>query len=292
MTFFFYGPNTYALREQVRQMVAAYVGKTGSDMGLQAAPFLATSRLVVVDGVASNKTTNTSLAMLLEAVPKTTVAVFTEREVDQRTTTFKTLSKADKVVKFEPLPPGQLLSWCKQQVEALGGTADRGALQALIDTAGEDQWRLEGEITKLVNFNTTITAASVQELVTPSIDQSIFDLVEAMTTGRPADALGGYHRMLAQRESEIYILTMIQWQLRNLLFAKTAGGRSQSDLAKAAGMSPYVASKMITAQRRFDEATLADAYRAAADCEYDIKCGRLKGVPADEQLIYRLATTH
>lgn len=309
MTFFFYGPNSYALREQVRQMVAAYMAKTGSDMGLeridgaatkpdsllaalQAAPFLTTSRLVIIDSVAANKATAAKLADLLDAVPKTTVAVFTEREVDQRTTAFKTLMKADKVVKFEPLAPGQLLAWCKKQVEQLGGTADRAALQALIDTAGEDQWRLEGEITKLVNFEPAITAAAVRELVTPSIDQSIFDLVEAMTAGRTAEALGGYHRMLASRESEIYILTMIQWQLRNLLLAKTAGGRNQAELAKAAGMSPYVAGKMLAAQRRFDEQTLAEAYRAAADCEYDIKSGRLAGVPAVEQLIYRLATTH
>ena len=169
------------------------------------------------------------------------------------------------------------------------GVADRAALQELIDVAGEDQWRLSGEINKLVNYHETVLASDVRELVAPSLDQTIFSLVEAMSVGRTAEALAGYHALLKQKQSEIYILTMIQWQLRNLLFAKTAQGLTQAELAKSAGMSPYVAGKMMAAQRRFAEETLAQAYRQAADCEYDIKSGRLKGQVAVEQLIYHVS---
>jgi DNA polymerase III delta subunit len=307
MTLFFYGPNTYALRQQVNEMIEAYRAKSVTDFGLeridgaaikprelqaalQAAPFMANSRLVIIDGLGGNKAMGERIEAILGVVPTTTVAVFAEREVDQRTIIFKALMKADKVVKFDLLSGPQLLAWCKHEVERQGGSAERAALQELIDRAGEDQWRLSGEITKLVNYDLKITPEAVRELVTPSLDTTIFNLVETMSAGRGSEALASYHTLLRQKQSEIYILTMIQWQLRNLLFAKTGARLSQAELAKEAGMSPYVAGKMLTAQRSFDEDMLASAYREAADCEYDIKTGRVKAEVGVEQLIYRVAT--
>ena len=309
MTIFFYGQNMYALRQQLDQMVKAYLAKAGSDFGLEridgaavkprelmaalrAAPFLASSRLVIVEGVAANKAMAPMLAELTASVPSSTVAVFVEREVDQRTTAFKTLGKADKVVKFEMLAGPKLLSWARAEVARLGGEAEPAVLQELLELAGEDQWRLSGELNKLVNYDARITLETVRLLVTPSVERSIFDLVEAMTAGRMAAALTSYHGLLKQKESEIYVLTMIQWQLRNLLLAKTApAALPPNELAKAAGMSPYVASKMMAAQRTMSEPALAAAYSAAADCEYDIKTGAIKAEAAVEQLIYRVATT-
>lgn len=308
MTIFFYGPNTYALRQQLAQMVAAYRAKAGSDFGLervdgaavkaqelagalQATPFLATSRLVIVEGVAGNKPVAEKLPKVLERVPATTVAVFVEREVDQRTVAFKTLNKADKVVKFEPLIGPKLLAWVRAEVQRLGGNMEPAVMRELVDLVGEDQWRLAGEIGKLVNYAPEVTSEMVRELVVPSVERSIFDLVEAMTAGRVAAALSYYHALLKQKESEIYVLTMVQWQLRNLLLAKAApASMSPAELAKAAGMSPYVAGKMMAVQGGLSESGLKEAYKAAADCEYDIKSGRLRAEVAVEQLIYRVAT--
>jgi DNA polymerase-3 subunit delta len=123
------------------------------------------------------------------------------------------------------------------------------------------------------------------------VERSIFELVEAMTAGRAAAALSSYHALLRQKESEIYVLTMVQWQLRNLLLAKTApAAMAPADLAKAVGMSPYVAGKMMAAQGRMDAGVLKEAYKAAADCEYEIKTGRIRAEAAVEQLIYRVAS--
>lgn len=307
MTIFFYGPNGYALREQLGQMVEAYLAKAGSDFGLEridgttvtaqglagallATPFLASSRLVIVQDVAGNKPVADKLAGLMASVPQTTVAVFVEREVDQRTTAFKTLGKADKVVKFEVVTGPKLAAWVRGEVARLGGEIEPAAVRELVELAGEDQWRLAQEINKLVNHG-PVTVAAVRELVTAGPEQSIFELVEAMTAGRTAAALASYRGLLAARESEMYVLTMVQWQLRNLLLAKSAPtGMSPAELAKAAGMSPYVAGKMMAAQSGLSEEALRVAFGAAVDCEYDIKTGRLKGEVAVEQLIYRVAT--
>jgi DNA polymerase-3 subunit delta len=307
MTLFFYGPNRYALSRQVRQMVDAYLKKAGSDLGLerieggaaqireltaslQAVPFLATSRLVIVDGLASNKAAADQLEKLLDGVPSTTVAVFIERNVDQRTKAYRALMKADKVVKFEPVTGPKLTAWVRAEAHRLGGEMEPAVARELVGLAGEDQWRLSEEISKLVNYEPNVGVETVRELVSPSTERSIFDLVEAMSNGNAAMALGQYRGLLEQRVNEMYVLTMIQWQLRNLLLAKTAPpAMSPVELAKVAGLSPYVAGKAAAAQSRLSEKVLKHAYAAAADGEFAIKTGRLKADVAVERLIYQVA---
>lgn len=306
MTLFFYGANVYALRQQVAKMAAEYRKRTESDFGLervdgsavklreltatlQAAPFLASSRLVIVEGLSTNKEA-AKVAELLEHVPSSTVAVFVEPAIDRRTTAFKELGKADRVMEFKPLMQPQLVNWVIAETTRQGGTVDRGVAIELVELVGDDQWRLSEELNKLVNFNASVSRESVRELVVAGVDRTIFELVDAMTAGRVAAALEAYHNLLAQRENELYILTMIQWQLRNLLWAVAApAGITQPELAKVAGLSPFVAGKAITARKRLSETALAGAYIRASETEFEIKTGRTKAEVAVEQLIYQVA---
>lgn len=306
MTLFFYGPSSYLLHQQTEQMVQAYLKKTGSGIGLeridgslakpaeirtalQAAPFLTSSRLVVITGLSTAKATFDKLGDPLALVPKTTVAVFAEPLIDQRTSAFKVLGGADKVIKFEPPTPMQLTNWVKRQVESLGGTIDRPAVTALLKRAGDDQWRLSHEVDKLVGYNPAVTAETVALLVVRSPDATIFDLVEAATAGRVADALAAFADMAALKHDDMYVLTMVQWQLRNLLLAKVApSGLSSGELAKAAGMSPYVATKMMAASKKHEETALCAAVMRAADLEFEIKTGVVKSDVGLEQLIFSL----
>ena len=307
MIFFFYGPNAYAARHEIHRMSEAYVKKTGSDIGferlegagltlkglqttLQTSPFLATSRLVIIDDFGKVKVTSEALEHTLASIPSTTVAVFYDSDVDQRTAYYKTMHKVARNVKFEAMTGSQLIAWVTNETKRLGGTIERPAAQALLATAGEDQWRLSGELSKLVSYQPKVTAETVAFLVVPTLNQSIFDLVEAMTAGRGKAALGAYHELLAERTNEIYLLTMVIWQLRNLLLARTAHGLAPNDLAKVAGMSPYVAGKAMQAARAYDESTLKQAFLAATECEYRIKSGREPAQPAVERLILEVAT--
>lgn len=308
MIFFFYGPNTFAARRKLRDMTKAYVAKTGSDFGLErfdgsavslselggaltAVPFLATSRLVIIDRLSANKAVAEPILGLLEQVSDSTVAVFYEPEVDQRTTYFKAMTKATRAVKFDNLSSSQLSAWIKREVTTLGGTIDGPAVSWLVETVGEDQWRLEQELHKLINFDPHITLETAKQLVASSPTQTIFDLVDAMSGGQAARALTIFRGLIADRTNELYILTMVTWQLRNLLLAKTSGLSSSGELAKRAGMSPYVAGKVLARQRELSEEHLKSAYLAAVETDYAIKTGRGNPEHLVEQLIYRVATS-
>lgn len=305
MIFFFYGPNLYAAQAELERMTSAYLKKAGSDFGLErlegnasweqlqgallATPFLANSRLVIISDFGKAKPDPDRLAKLIEGMPSTTVAVFYDREADRRTGYFKTLCNLARAVEFKLLTTPELVQWIGREVKRQGGSITRSVAQQLLEVAGEDQWRLSGEIAKLVAYQPEVTKETIAELVVPNLNQSVFDLVDAMTAGRGKAALTAYHALLAERTNELYLLTMIIWQLRNLLTAKSAAGMAAAELASKTGLSPYVANKSIAAAQPYRESTLKKAFLAAVECEYNIKSGRQPAAPAVENLIVAVA---
>ncbi len=287
-------------------MRQAFVAKNGADFGieqldgagvdpkrlpelLQAAPFLANSRLVILEGLGKNKPATEVALTLLAKIPDTTVAVFADTEVDQRTSWFKILSTEAKVVKFDLLEGSQLSSWIKRTAEEQGGRIERPGVDALAAACGPDQWRLEQEIQKLVSYAPDITEETVKLLVETTVEQSIFELVEAITSGKTSKVLTMYRELIRQRVNEFYLLTMVQWQLRNLLSAKAGEGLSSSELAKRVKMSPYVAGKAQQAARRLSVEDLEAGFLTSLDAEVAMKSGRPQQASL-EQLLYDLST--
>ncbi len=306
MILFFYGPNTYAARQQLAKLTAEYRKKTGGDLGLerldgaklkadelvgalQAAPFLTTSRLVIIEALGTNKVVAPQIAKYLEDVPETTVAVFYDAAADQRTAYFKALTKIAKPIKFEPLTTPKLHQWVVRQAAAAGATIERPAVGRLLDLAGEDQWRLSNEIAKLAAHASPITAEDVGDMVEEGHSETIFNLVEAMTAGKLAVASRLYRQLRDDGLNEMYMLSMVIWQLRNLLFAKVAGDTTPAVLAKTAAMSPFVAGKMLSHRHALDKDCLKAAFLQAVDTDYRIKSGAGSADILVEQLIYDVA---
>jgi len=307
MIFFFYGPNSFAARQQIAKLVAEYVKKSGDNFGveridgakvkpeelrasLQAAPFLSRSRLVIIEDLGANKAIAAKIEDHIKDVPDTTVAVFYEPNADQRTVYFKTLKAAAKTIVFEPLPSHKLQQWVAREAATAEATIEQGAARRLLELSGEDQWRLSHEVAKVAAYGTPITAEAVEELVEESHTETIFNLVEAMTAGNASTALRLYRQLRDDGQHEVYMLSMVIWQLRNLLLAKTAGATSPPQLAKTAGMSPFVAGKMLAKRHLFTEEQLKTAFLLAVDTDYQIKSGAGSPDILVEQLILYIAS--
>ena len=303
MILFFYGSNSYASRRKLQEMVQTYLKKTGSNLGLEridgastdaktlgaairAVPFLATSRLVIVEYLGANKTASAKITDITRDVPATTVVVFYEKEVDKRTAYFKHLETAAQVQHFDMLGPTGLAAWVGRQVKARNAEIEPAAMAELIDRVGDDQWRLEQEIIKLVNTTPIIARDDVSQMVEQGRDDNIFGLVEAMAAGKTKTAIAQYQLMLDSGANEMYVLSMVIWQLRNLLLAKTAGPMPPGELAKQAGISPFVAGKASARQGELSYDQLRRAFLAAVTCEYRIKTGAGKPQELIELLIY------
>jgi DNA polymerase-3 subunit delta len=305
MILFFYGANSFAARAKLKQLKEQYVAKSGNDFGLdqiegeriklqdlvqqlQAVPFLATSRLIIIENLSKNKTVAEEILSHLDDVPESSIVVLYDPEVDKRSKYFKTLSKLPHAAEFKPLPPPQLMRWIEETVVKFGSSIDRPAVQELITRCGDDQWRLRGELTKLATHSSQITKQDVEELVELGEEQNIFQFLDSLMARDLKASLIGLERLQATGQNEMYIITMILWQLRQVLLAKFSGATSGNELASRAHLSPYAAGKALALAKKIDEAALKDMYTAVVDCEYGIKTGKAKPEELIEGLVIRL----
>lgn len=193
---------------------------------------------------------------------------------------FQYFAKNGEVQEFSPLEPSRLDAWAKAEVARYGFSIDRDALVRLNASVGNDCWRLSNEIQKLVNFcsnrGKTIQLADVIKLVKPRIETDIFKTIDALGQKNKKLALRLIHDHLEKGDSHFYILSMINYQFRNLLMVKSleaAGGHT--DPAKKLEMHPFVLRKTMQLAEKFSLAELKNIYKKIFAIDLDLKTGRL-----------------
>lgn len=319
MIFYFYGDNSYEIVQAVRQIKQQYEAKTGglldvtnfdmtetslSDLvsNLAIQPMFAGTRLIIIRNLFTNPTAKSHIDDLIKAVPQSTVAIVVDTEADRRSSYFKHLSATKNAKEFRPLEPPKLREWIQKQVENIGGKIDSLTVQKLYDRvaheykprdkdamrlAGQDQWQLEAEIKKLVSYESEVTSESIDELVIPNIEHSIFELTDAVSSGRSDAALAIYQQLLLRGTSDQQILAMLNWQYRNLVLAKTNVGRDIG-WAVELGINQYSVSQAERQADNFDMLDLKRAYNLMVEADLSIKTGEKPSRLALEELIYKL----
>lgn len=185
--------------------------------------------------------------------------------------------KHGKVQEFELLSGVKLKNWIEKEIEEKGGNIDEANLDKLIEYVGSDLWRLENEITKLVNYSKNISSKSIDLLVRPDYEVNIFDTVDAIAVKNKKKAINLIRNHIDKGESAIYILAMIASQIRNILSVKSGGGQT--------GMHPFVFRKSSSQARNFTLEELKSIYRRITELDADIKVGRIDQEAALDILI-------
>lgn len=309
MILFFYGPNQYAAKAKLNETIARYKAKNG-DIGLERVdglvidagklmqllttmPFLASSRLVVVEDLGQNKPAYEKIIKELANIPDTTNVIFYERSVDKRTSFFKTLSNLPaggaKVAFFDELSPQQLVKWLQHQAQELGGSIDAQVAYYLVEQVGLDQWRLSQEIKKLINYKSIVGTKDIDEMVDTQFSGSVFDMIDALALGDTSKALKYYQGLRTMGDDPYKIMGMIGWQLHNILVAVAGKGLSAAEIAKQAGLAPFVVQKTRVSAASLGIKELRQMYKTLTDTDFALKRSGIDPDIAIEQLIVNLS---
>lgn len=315
MILFFYGEDNYRLRQKVNQLKKKFVDASLGDTNLAvldgktivfnelvrqvlAFPFLANSRLVIVENLLKEgkKEVQEKVLDLLAKVPETTVLVFVEEgKPDKRTSLFKKLNLPKQAQEVAVLAPNQLNNWIKDEVEGRGGQISLGSAIKLVEYVGNDLWRLSNEIDKLLTFvvnrDQKITDEDIALLVRSRTESDVFALVDAIAAKKRKQAFLELYNLLENGAHELYILTMIVYQYRNLLMVSdelNRGVRTHWDLAKKLKLHPFVAQKTLALAKNYDFQALKQIYAQLADFDLQIKTGKINGKTALDLLIAKL----
>ncbi len=284
MIYLFYGENDRAIRTQVNKLIDKYQASTGSDFGLHkfdessdsesiveaitSVSMFSQVSLVVIENPSRSRSLIESLEPSLYNVPEQTVVLVSDPTIDKRTKWFKTLNSLATVKEFQPKTPSQKQRLIESRIKQAGLSIDSDAKDLLLEYV-EDEWRLEQEIEKLIGVNATIEIHHIKDLVRPSPQQTVFTMLEALTSGDAAKALDYYDDIRQQNVHELEVLALIGWQLRVLLLVKEESGNDAK--LKAHGINPYVIRKSKPIAASIDQEALLTAYKQVIEADYAIK---------------------
>lgn len=215
------------------------------------------------------------------------IILFSE-EVKKSDSLFKFIKKNADWEQFELLEGKELKEWVTDRFDN-NAEINKNALSTLIDYVGSDLWRLSNEIEKLANYKKegTISKKDVKLLVKPDLEADIFNTIDAFAFKNNQKSLNLIQKQLDQGDSPLYILSMINYQLRNLLTVKQLQqqGKRFQQIKKETDLKNFVIKKTLKQCRNFSLEEIKKIYHRLLEVDLNIKTGKVDKEPALKNFI-------
>lgn len=238
-------------------------------------PFLGAKKLVLLKNISKTKDKKKvkELIEALSIVPEFTDIVFLEDEIlDPKSPLFQAAAKNGKVEIFASLKSYELAKWVSEKTKSLGGDISSKSAEKLAGMMGPDLVRVENELKKLITFDPKITDDSIDQLIHADSIDSIFVLMDAISEKNGKQAIKVLHQFLEEEGSEIYLLTMVARQVRNLLLVKDlTRDNNETTIAAKTKLHPYVVKKCTMQAKNFTIEELLSIHRQLVQIDEEIK---------------------
>jgi len=308
MLIFLYGPDTYRSRQKLNEIIENYkkAHKKGLnlkyfeekdlDFGeiqneIQQTSIIAGNKMLILEDTFSNvdfkeKFLKNSKNFISS---KDLILFYEEREISGTNSLLKLLKKSGKSQEFKLLEGQNLKNWIKKEFNSYTAKTESLVIEKLINFLGNDSWQLSNEIKKLATYkkNKIIQARDVELLVKPKIDVDIFKTIDAIAEKNKKQALSLLHKHLEKGDSPLYLLSMINFQFRNLIQIKSLVEKNctYQNIQKSTKLHPYVVKKSLWQARSFSFPELKKIYQKIFKADINIKTGRIDPETALDLLI-------
>nr|WP_250881709.1 DNA polymerase III subunit delta [Levilactobacillus brevis] len=267
-----------------------------------AAPFFGERRVVCIDNpqfltgeTKKQKVEHDidSLQKYLESPMPSTVLVFFAPydKLDARKKVTKQLKKVATMVEINQFSERDVRQFVTDQLKQDRYTMEPAALNDLIQRTDADLTLIMSELPKLELYTLpekTITQAAISGLVTQTLTQNVFDLVNRVLAKNTAGAVTLYRELLQAKEEPLKINAILQGQFRLLIQTKVLAkqGYSQGKLASILKVHPYRIKLALQTHRRFQLTDLNRAYLGLFRVEK-----QMKSTTMDPELLFSLFMT-
>ncbi len=194
-------------------------------------PFLASSRVVVIEGLLSMFEVSKKsefgqwgqLENVARTMPDTNHLVLLDGKIRPSNPMLKVLGKAGYSKEFIPLKGSSLRAWAIRAAKSRGVLIEDDALSLLIDNCGNNLLSLESEIEKLSLYkhhDKIIDLASVKLNVNYERDENIFRVIDQIFSGNYNSARLSFQHLLDGGVDSIEFILLLASQLRRLILVK------------------------------------------------------------------------
>jgi len=316
--YFLFGNDEFAITRKLKDFESDFTDPTSADMNtarldarsmsendlntaVNAMPFLAKRRLVYLTNPSSkynNAASRKKFLEFIEKAPDTTRIVLYEtvepKEAEKHWLN-KWAEKNDKLIQTKAFMLPRLRDmngWIINETKNQGGQIEPRAAEMLKDMVGVDTRQAGMEISKLLayaNWARTITGSDVEAVCIVTSQQSVFDFVDALSSGNGKSAQHLLHRLL-ESEDPFSLWGMVVRQFRLLIQAREIldGRGNKDDVARALGVHPFVAEKTTGQAARFSIEALESIYRKLLRIDEGVKTSQLTLELALDTLVVEL----
>lgn len=312
MLIFLYGEDTFRSKQKLQEIIEEYkkVHKNGLNLAvidcqnagfedfkreIETVSMFKEKKLIILKNVFSSANFEKPLLDYKGNLLKdkdNTIVFFEDEKVDSRKSLFNFLDKNSKSQEFKSLSALQLSTFAKREFEKAGVKIQNEALEQLVIFCGNDLWRLSNEIKKLAVFKVKdkireVSLKDVEQMVNSEIETDIFKTIDAIARRNKKQALILLHNHLEDGDSAPYLLSMINFQFRNLLLIKDLlEKRTQYHLiASKTGIHPFVVRKSYDFCEKFTLPEIKKIYQKIFLADLNIKTGKVDPQTALDLLI-------
>ncbi len=317
MIIFLCGQDTYRSKQKLNEIAEHYqkIHKSGlslicfekEDLNFQdfknvldSSSIFKEKKLIILKEIFSNPTFKEEFLKEKESLAKTgdIILIYEKKTIQAKDSLFRFLKKNSELQEFEFLEGEQLKDWIKKEFLKYKTRIEPQALEKLIEFVGNDLWQMANEIKKLVSYKSgqKIKKEEVELLVRPKIETDIFKTVDAIASKNKKRALELLRAHLRKGDHPLYLLSMINFQFRNLLMVRShqlrakeisprLSYRANMLISERLGIHPYIVIKTIQQARKFNLEELKRIYQKIFQLDLDIKRGKINSEVALDLLI-------
>ena len=256
----------------------------------QTLPFFAEYRLVVLKDTGFFSENCDSFIEALNSIAPTTIVIFVESDNDKRNRLYKLVNAKGYVSELKTPDEKQLLTWLKSKFIEEKKRISDADIMYFLECVGKDMNLLKNEMEKLCCYladKEVITRKDMDEVMIFQVEGKMFDMLTAIGKRNKHKALELYHDLIAVKEPVKKLFIMLERQFNLILEIKSAKekGVSNDEIAKKAGIRPFLVGKTMEQAKQFEKAELIAILEECAEMDKKIKSGMIKDQIALELLI-------
>ena len=259
-------------------------------------PFFKDYRVIVIENSGFFAKGGEALAEYIKKASDTVKFIFVEQNVDARSALYKAVNDTGVVVNYVRQDESTLATWIKGRIVKEGKSVQNSVVAFFVQRVGDDMLLLQNELEKLLTYcidNDEITINDVKAVTNVTLEDKIFDMIEAVSKKDRKTTMMLYHDLLALKEPPVKILALLQAEFKRLFLIKEQLnlGRYGNQIADATGLKEFVVKKRMPIVGKYEKNEVADIFHKLIDADEAYKSGNISDVMAVETVLFEITET-
>lgn len=212
-------------------------------------------------------------------------------KMDTRKKIVKKIGSLCKVSTCNKLDKDSLPAYLKEQLQKRQLHINNATFLTLCERLPYDIGVIQMELDKLELYGGDINEALIKQLVTRSLEEDVFALVNAVVEKNMKRVFQIWEDLQVLNKDPIYLIALIASQFHLLYQVKCAelqGLRKQDEIANQLGVHPYRVKLALPVCSRLSIDSILDVLQQLADLDQSIKAGRVDKTLGFELFLLKL----